>query len=298
MAAETANASSVERVGVGIASNAQAAGVPQRLAWWAFWFPLLGAAVVAATFAQRRVYYWLLAEDHPVEWIQFGLVFGGSVLAAMAAVRLFREGDRFGSALFVLFALGMFVIAGEEISWGQRVFAFGTPADLASVNNEREFNVHDITKGVPLQSAFKLVELLLGFLGTAIPLYLARSRRVLRTRAWRLLTPPLFLVPSFALVFVYRLGRFVTDTHRYSAAVRFQEWPELTLYFGLAVTAYLAYETVAPGGYQGSHRHTGTGRRPPSAIAISVVCVAVLLTVAFAVATMVNGVQPGNPVDS
>jgi hypothetical protein len=296
MAVEMTSAT-LKHGGFDVASNARAIGVSQRTARWAFWVPLVGAVLVAATFGHRRAYYWLLAEDHPVEWLQFALVFAGSLLALLAAFRLFRQGDRFGGVLLTVFALGMFVIAGEEISWGQRVFAFGTPSDLASVNNEREFNVHDITKGVPLQSAFKLVELLLGFLGSAVPLYLARTRRVLRSRAWRLLTPPLFLVPSFALVFAYRLGRFVTDTHRYSAAVRFQEWPELTLYFGLAVVAYLAYETLTEDDYRGAHRSL-TARRGPSAATIAVVSFAALLTVVFAIATIVNGVAPGNPVDS
>jgi hypothetical protein len=297
MATQTTNAANVERLGHGVAANAQAVGVSQKTAWLAFWLPLLGAVAVAATYGHRRAYYWLLAEDHPVEWLQFALVVAGSLLAAMTALRLHREGDRLGSTLFVVFALGMFVIAGEEISWGQRVFAFGTPTDLASVNNEHEFNVHNITKGMPLQSAFKLVELLLGLVGTVVPLYLARARRVLRASALRLLTPPLFLVPSFALVFTYRLGRFLTDSHRYSAAVRFQEWPELTFYFGLAVVAYHAYATVAGRAYQGSHRPL-TARRHPTVGAISVLCFAALLTTALAIATIANGIAPGNPVDS
>ena len=205
MATETTQPTRLDGTGFDVVSNARAAGVPQSVARWTFWAPVIGAVAVAATFAHRRIYYWVLAEDHPVEWLQFALVFGGCLLAAATGWRLRREGDLLGALVFALFALGLFVIAGEEISWGQRVFAFGTPADLASVNNEREFNVHDITKGIPLQSAFKLVELLLGFLGLAAPLYLARTRRALRRRVWQLLTPPLFLVPCFALVFAYRL---------------------------------------------------------------------------------------------
>jgi hypothetical protein len=298
MTTESTRVDRLDVTGARVSSNAIAVGVPRRLAWWLFWAPVVGAVVVAATYARRSVYYWLLAEDHPFEWLQFALVLGGSLLAAATAWRLRREHDTLGALLFALFAVGLFVIAGEEISWGQRVFAFGTPADLASVNNEREFNIHDITKDVPLQSVFKLVELMLGLVGFVVPLYLARTRRVLRRRGWHLLVPPLFLVPSFALVFAYRLGRFLTDSHRYAAVVRFQEWPELALYFGLAAVAFLAYEQVAHDGYHGSHRSPEEARRRPTSLSLGVACCTALLTVAFAIATIVNGIAPGNPVDS
>jgi len=298
MTTDSTRVNRLDVAGTRVSSSAIAVSVPRRLAWWLFWAPVVGTVVVAATYARRDVYYWLLAEDHPVEWLQFALVLGGSLLAAATAWRLCRDHDVLGALLFTLFAVGLFVIAGEEISWGQRVFAFGTPSDLASVNNEREFNIHDITKDVPLQSLFKLVELLLGFLGFVVPLYLARTRRVLRRRVWQLLVPPLFLVPAFALVFAYRLGRFLTESHRYAAAVRFQEWPELALYVGLAAVALLAYEQVARDGCHGSHRSPSQAGRRPTTLSIGVGCFIAVLTVAFAIASIVNGIAPGNPVNS
>lgn len=38
----------------------------------------------------------------------------------------------------------MFIGAGEEISWGQRIFDFATPENLAAVNVQNEFNFHNI----------------------------------------------------------------------------------------------------------------------------------------------------------
>jgi len=42
-------------------------------------------------------------------------------------------------------ALLFFFGAGEEISWGQRIFGFKTPAPLAQVNKQDELNLHDLT---------------------------------------------------------------------------------------------------------------------------------------------------------
>jgi hypothetical protein len=38
----------------------------------------------------------------------------------------------------------MFVCAAEEISWGQRIFNWETPSWIASVNVQRETNIHNL----------------------------------------------------------------------------------------------------------------------------------------------------------
>ena len=42
-------------------------------------------------------------------------------------------------------ALLFFFGAGEEISWGQRIFGFKTPEPLAQVNKQDELNLHNLT---------------------------------------------------------------------------------------------------------------------------------------------------------
>lgn len=44
----------------------------------------------------------------------------------------------------LLFATLFFVVGGEEISWGQRIFNIGTPNDLANMNLQGELNFHNI----------------------------------------------------------------------------------------------------------------------------------------------------------
>jgi hypothetical protein len=44
----------------------------------------------------------------------------------------------------LLWALGLFVFMGEEISWGQRVFGYDTPDKVADYNEQGEFNLHNL----------------------------------------------------------------------------------------------------------------------------------------------------------
>lgn len=45
---------------------------------------------------------------------------------------------------FLALAVLMFVYFGEEISWGQRIFGWETPAALKELNAQRETNIHNL----------------------------------------------------------------------------------------------------------------------------------------------------------
>jgi len=48
------------------------------------------------------------------------------------------------SIYFFLLFLIFFIGAGEEISWGQRIFNFDTPTSIQEINVQDEFNLHNI----------------------------------------------------------------------------------------------------------------------------------------------------------
>lgn len=48
------------------------------------------------------------------------------------------------NVFFLLFAVAFIFAAGEEISWGQRIFHFATPAALEANNAQGEFNFHNL----------------------------------------------------------------------------------------------------------------------------------------------------------
>ena len=54
------------------------------------------------------------------------------------------ERSFFRRCVYVLGGMAMVFVAGEEISWGQRIFGFATPDFLMLMNQQKEFNVHNI----------------------------------------------------------------------------------------------------------------------------------------------------------
>lgn len=68
----------------------------------------------------------------------------GLVFFAMTARRYFRQHNWLGGALSILICLVLFVMAGEELSWGQRIFGWATPEAISKINAQNETNLHNM----------------------------------------------------------------------------------------------------------------------------------------------------------
>jgi hypothetical protein len=96
-----------------------------------------------------RIVDLMIPEDHYFENVGAISLFAASILFFYCFVRAVREGggDRV-SWLKKLVYLGLgllfFFGAGEEISWGQRIFHLATPENLAAVNSQDELNLHNL----------------------------------------------------------------------------------------------------------------------------------------------------------
>ncbi|MBZ0124548.1 MAG: hypothetical protein K8F31_11765 [Roseovarius sp.] len=95
------------------------------------------------------------------------LALSGVVLLGNAAA-LWRRGTTLGAALTVLYALVFFFGAGEEMSWGQRIFGWESGDYFKENNFQGETNIHNLVVG-----SSQLAETLFGnVLTAAILLYL------------------------------------------------------------------------------------------------------------------------------
>ena len=196
--------------------------------------------VVAAAFAfsaTTRVFWWLNGEDRAVEWLQFIILGVATVLFAVVAARSTR-GSIVAGAIAGFVTLVLFFVAGEEISWGQRVFGWGTPERLERINYQSETTIHNVGE---LHALFVYGVATVGLYGAVAPIaWSAFAQGPARTPVMRLLVPPLFLAPYFALPFVYRSVRllFAPETwfpQYIGAIVEFAEVTELCLYVGVAL---------------------------------------------------------------
>jgi uncharacterized membrane protein len=108
--------------------------VAPALADGLFVLPLVGAAVIVLLRADSGAYRFATDEDSVLEWPQFFGFAAASVLACLCAWRLKRSGRSILAAAYLVFACGCFLVAGEEIAWGQRIIGYGTPERLEEIN--------------------------------------------------------------------------------------------------------------------------------------------------------------------
>jgi hypothetical protein len=143
------------------------------------------------------------------------------------------------NVFFLLLAVLFFVGAGEELSWGQRVFGMETPAFLSGINAQNEINIHNLyvfdlhnRDGTPKTFLSKFVTS--GYLFNlfwfaycvCVPI-VTRLSPALRTRVARIGVPivPLWLgllfVVNFGALKVLRL-EFVSNIPRDSVTELFE----------------------------------------------------------------------------
>ncbi len=105
----------------------------------------------------------LTREDGPIEWSTVACYAAASGFMIGAALRA-----RHRSLFLWGYALLFFLVAGEEISWGQRLLGFETPRELKEINVQREFTIHNV-KG--LFNNVRMIGLLvIGVIAFGIPL--------------------------------------------------------------------------------------------------------------------------------
>lgn len=107
---------------------------------------LYGALTLGAEFVDLFV-----EEDGPVEWLGSLGLFAGAGLFFAAFLLARRRGSeavglsRLGVWVLLALAAALFFAAGEEISWGQRLFGWGTPESIAAINAQDETTLHNLT---------------------------------------------------------------------------------------------------------------------------------------------------------
>ena len=212
-------------------------------------------------FSPERYYRWL-QEDEALEWITFWAFAGASILAFLLAARQRRGGTRLP---WFLLGVGVFCffVAGEEISWGQRLLGFRPPAYFLETNFQQELNFHNVVETSLRKLVLKAV--IIGY-GIVLPL-LALFRPLRRLLRWAgVQAPSPALLPAFGVAFaIYQVYPW-----RFSG-----ELVELML--GLGLFYALLLETWRPAAEKGG----GLARRPFLVVAVSAV-VLVLLGAAVA----------------
>jgi hypothetical protein len=186
---------------------------------------IIGALALANVAPDR--YDALMQEDRAVEWATVFLFAVAGVVRCHSALKSRRVFD-------LLVGLFCIFVAGEEISWGQRLIGYTPPGVFLEHNTQQEANVHNFAE-VFGRPKWMLIFALGGY-GLLLPA-LARmgvTRRLL-DRAGAT-APALDVAPWFAVVIALLIWYPLTFTG---------EWAELTAGWLFVASAPLQARTVA-----------------------------------------------------
>ena len=217
------------------AAAAPGLGVPSALVANALILvTLLVVLVLRAT--SSDLYYRSVQEDEILEWATFWAFVAAGIGLALGAFYQFRATRKIPWFLAGV-SLFCFVVAGEEISWAQRVFSFRPPEYFLEKNFQQELNVHNVMSTGLRKLAFKMVTLGYGVVLPVLALIPAFRQRFERMA---IVAPPWVLIPSFLTSY------FVYDQRPWSFT---GEWVELMLGLGFlfaAIAAVREFGTAPP----------------------------------------------------
>jgi len=108
---------------------------------------------------------WLRREDGPLEWIQFIEYLLSSILAFIVFIKQ-KKKRSLNSIIWLFIAFLSLIVAGEEISWGERLTGIGIDT-ISNLNIQGETNFHNLPffHNYLLDPVFELGCIFLGWFG-------------------------------------------------------------------------------------------------------------------------------------
>lgn len=109
--------------------------------------------------------FWRKGEDGLAEWLQFFAYLGAGLSALLCFSLSVKRRPRVQSLFWLLMMIFCLYVAGEEISWGERLTGFGFDL-LREGNAQGESNLHNL-EGIQnyLHASFMAAGVFLGWLG-------------------------------------------------------------------------------------------------------------------------------------
>lgn len=188
------------------------------------------------------IFLRLVKEDGMVESLQFLMYFGAVIFSLLIAKRFIRLDKRIFFFYLVL-GIGLLFVSMEEISWGQRLIGFKTPAAVTEINYQNETTLHNIR---PVQDSIHFAYIGIGLLGVFGNLVLKILRFPKKLALYFAPAPYLsFYFLMIALYFTlhkYLHNYYELGSGRQVSVPRWQEISEAFLALGLlffALTNYL-----------------------------------------------------------
>jgi hypothetical protein len=157
------------------------------------------------------LYLRSVQEDEFLEWGTFWAFFTAAAVFLYASFLQRRREGRL-PWFFLLVALFCLFVAGEEVSWGQRLFGYRPPSYFLEFNYQQELNLHNLVRTALRKAALSGVIISYGIV---LPLLAVMSLFRRWLSQWAITPPPLYLLPSFTVTLVV----YITYPMRYTGEV-------------------------------------------------------------------------------
>jgi len=212
-------------------------------AWLWLWFPpLMLVAVYLTSWLNRPLHNRLFSsEEGLLEWGTVILLVPAIVFGVLAWIRRRDLGRPWVARWWLVLTLVCVYFGGEEISWGQKLFHWQTPAVIGELNDQNETNLHNMSSWFD-QKPRLLFELWVLGGGVLVPAWRA-MRGVTYTRdqwqSW--FWPTAVCAPSALLAILSMVPEWIKDAFElppFPVEVRYSEIQEF--YFSLFLLFYLA----------------------------------------------------------
>jgi len=156
-------------------------------------------------FTNLDLFMQYTVEDGLVEWLTvLGLLLGSAVCFIRFATLQRRKPALFLS-ITLLLGLMLFVVAGEEVSWGQRIFGIQSSEFFRKNNTQAETNFHNmVVDGMKVNKIIFTFGLIaaLGIFLLIVPYLYRRNERVKQwADNWGILIPQTYQIIAFLLLF-------------------------------------------------------------------------------------------------
>ncbi|MEZ0261548.1 MAG: hypothetical protein ACAH80_11095 [Alphaproteobacteria bacterium] len=215
------------------------------------WLPLASILAYAAIFfaSGKEAAANSLLEDGPFENFQVLLVGGAFLVGAYILARMPPRHTPWLLGWVLLTTLASLFIAGEEISWGQRLIGWATPEGWADINTHKETNLHNLS-GLLNNLPKTLLEygIYAGVLGVAL---LRKFKKSWLPEKFAIIYPAFMVsLPSVIMLLALRFGKYLDKALETGFLPRVSELSEIYLYlfmlcYMLVLKNRLAVSTAA-----------------------------------------------------
>ena len=182
---------------------------------------------------KHQLFLYLEAEDSVIEWLQVLFLVVNAGFSAVLSKHFSQQKHKLLAYTFAFLSFGFFVVLGEEISWGQRIFNFQTPAEYAAINNQNELTLHNYEH---IYGYVYKTYMVIGLLGSSLWIFKNLFEKLSPSKIngfFKTLIPDWQYFFFFFILFAYNLEAKIL--HPKPGDALWEEPTELLLFIALAI---------------------------------------------------------------